>query len=175
MPTTEDKVLQRAVAMILEPIYEEEFYDFSYGFRPGRSPHQALEQFWKEAMGLGVSWVLEVDLRKYFDSVNRSKLLELLGERMGDGVLLRLVSKWLHAGVMEEGQLRVCGGAGGQLPVLPGSLNLADRFHCPGADRRRFTICADPLQQSPRGGVLFQGCRLPAANSVAPRLPCERL
>ena len=105
MPTTEDKVLQRAVAMILEPIYEGEFYDFSYGFRPGRSPHQALEKFWKEAMGLGVSWVLEVDIRKYFDSVNRSKLLELLGERMGDGVLLRLVSKWLHAGVMEEGEL----------------------------------------------------------------------
>ena len=106
MPTTEDKVLQRAVAMILEPIYEEEFYDFSYGFRPGRSPHQALEQFWKEAMGLGVSWVLEVDLRKYFDSVNRSKLLELLGERMGDGVLLRLVSKWLHAGADERQSLR---------------------------------------------------------------------
>jgi len=105
MPTTEDKVLQRAVVMLLEPIYEQAFYDFSYGFRPGRSPHQALETFWKEAMGLGARWVLEVDIRKYFDSVNRSKLLELVGARMGDGVVLRLLSKWLHAGVMEEGQL----------------------------------------------------------------------
>ncbi len=105
MPTTEDKVLQRAVVMLLEPIYEGEFYDFSYGFRPGRSPHQALETFWKEATGLGVSWVLEVDIRKYFDSVNRSKLLAMVSARMGDGVVLRLLSKWLHAGVMEEGQL----------------------------------------------------------------------
>jgi retron-type reverse transcriptase len=58
MPTSEDKVLQRAVSMLLEPIYEEEFYDFSYGFRPGRSAHQALEAFWQQAMGQGVRWVL---------------------------------------------------------------------------------------------------------------------
>jgi group II intron reverse transcriptase/maturase len=105
MPTTEDKVLQRAVVMLLEPIYEEAFYDFSYGFRPGRSPHPALETFWKEATGLGVRWVLEVDIRKYFDSVNRPHLLKLVGARIGDGVVLRLLSKWLHAGVMEDGQL----------------------------------------------------------------------
>lgn len=105
MPTTEDKVLQRAVVMLLEPIYEEAFYDFSYGFRPGRSAHQALERFWQQASGLGVNWVLEVDIRKYFDSVNRSKLLELVSARIGDGVVLRLLSKWLHAGVMERGQL----------------------------------------------------------------------
>jgi RNA-directed DNA polymerase len=105
MPTTEEKVLQRAIVMLLEPIYEEEFYDFSFGFRPGRSPHQALETIWKQATGQGVRWVLELDIRKYFDSVNRSKLLELVGARIGDGVVLRLLSKWLHAGVMEEGQL----------------------------------------------------------------------
>lgn len=105
MPTCEDKVLQRAVAMLLEPIYEEAFYDFSYGFRPGRSAHQALETFWQEATGLGVRWVLEVDIRKYFDSVNRSNLLALVGQRIGDGVVLRLLSKWLHAGVMEGGQV----------------------------------------------------------------------
>jgi len=105
IPTTEDKVLQRSVVMLLEPIYEEAFYDFSYGFRPGRSPHQALTSFWRQAMGLGIQWVLEVDIRKYFDSVDRQKLLELVGQRIGDGVILRLLSKWLHAGVMEEGQL----------------------------------------------------------------------
>lgn len=105
MPTSEDKVLQRAVVMLLEPIYEEAFHDFSYGFRPKRSPHQALDTFWRQATGLGVRWVLEVDIRKYFDSVNRTHLLELVGARIGDGVVLRLLSKWLHAGVMEDGQL----------------------------------------------------------------------
>lgn len=105
MPTTEDKVLQRAVVMLLEPIYEEAFYDFSYGFRPQRSPHQALETFWREATQMGIRWVLEVDIRKYFDSVNRTNLMALVGERIGDGVVLRLLSKWLHAGVMEEGQV----------------------------------------------------------------------
>jgi group II intron reverse transcriptase/maturase len=105
MPTCEDKVLQRAVAMLLEPIYEEAFHDFSYGFRPGRSAHQALATFWQEATGLGVRWVLEVDIRKYFDSVNRSNLMGLVGQRIGDGVVLRLLSKWLHAGVMEGGQV----------------------------------------------------------------------
>ena len=111
MPTTEDKVLGRAIVMLLEPIYEEAFYDFSYGFRPGRSAHQALEAFWQQATGRGVRWVLEVDIRKYFDSVCRKRLFELIGQRIGDGVVLRLISKWLHAGVMEEraGALRAGG------------------------------------------------------------------
>ena len=64
IPTTEDKVLQRAVVMLLEPIYEGEFYHFSYGFRPGRSAHQALDAFWQQATRLGIQWVLEVDIRK---------------------------------------------------------------------------------------------------------------
>ena len=105
MPTTEDKVLGRAVVMLLEPIYEEAFYDFSYGLRPGRSAHQALAAFWQQATGLGVRWVLEVDIRKYFDSVPRQRLLALVGTRIGEGVVLRLLSKWLHAGVREAGQL----------------------------------------------------------------------
>ena len=103
IPATESKVLERAVVMILEPIYEEEFHNFSFGFRPKRSCHQALAAFWSQASGLGIRWVLEVDIRKYFDSVNRSKLMEIVGKRIGDGVILRLISKWLHAGVMEGG------------------------------------------------------------------------
>jgi len=67
IPTTEDKVLGRAIVMLLEPIYEEVFYDFSYGFRPGRSAHQALEALWQQASQGGVRWVLEVDIRKYLD------------------------------------------------------------------------------------------------------------
>ncbi len=105
IPTTEDKILQRAVVMLLEPIYEEAFYDFSYGFRPGRSAHQALSKFWEQATGLGIEWVLEVDIRKYFDSVDRQGLNKLVSQRIGDGVILRLLSKWLHAGVVEGGQL----------------------------------------------------------------------
>ena len=67
IPTLEDKVLQRAVAMLLEPIYEQDFYDCSYGFRPGRSAHHALEALWKQAMGCQGGWILEVDIRKFFD------------------------------------------------------------------------------------------------------------
>lgn len=81
------------------------FTIFSYGFRPGRSAHQGLEAFWQQATGLGVRWVLEVDIRKYFDSVDRKRMLEMVSQRIGDGVVLRLLSKWLHAGVMEDGQL----------------------------------------------------------------------
>jgi group II intron reverse transcriptase/maturase len=103
IPTTEDKVLGRAIVMLLEPIYEEAFYGFSHGFRPGRSAHQALEAFWQQASQGGMRWVLEVDIRKYFDSVCRKRLFELISQRIGDGVVLRLISKWLHAGVMEDG------------------------------------------------------------------------
>jgi retron-type reverse transcriptase len=78
IPTTEDKVLGRAIVMLLEPIYEGKFYDFSYGFRPGRSAHQALQAFWQQASDRRVRWVLEVDIRKYFDSVSRSRLFELI-------------------------------------------------------------------------------------------------
>ena len=103
IPTTQDKVLGRAIVLLLEPIYEEAFCDFSYGFRPGRSAHQAREACWQQARQGGVRWVLEVDIRKYFDSVCRKRLCELISQRIGDGVVLRLSSKWLHAGVMEEG------------------------------------------------------------------------
>jgi RNA-directed DNA polymerase len=67
IPTLEDKVLQRAVAMILEAIYEQDFYDCSYGFRPGRSAHQALDSLWQQAMGSGGGWILDMDIRKFLD------------------------------------------------------------------------------------------------------------
>jgi retron-type reverse transcriptase len=68
IPTFEDKVLQRAVAMVLEPIYEQDFLPCSYGFRPGRSAHMALQSLWQQAMDLGVGWIVEVDIRKFLDS-----------------------------------------------------------------------------------------------------------
>jgi len=85
IPTTEDKVLQRAVAMLLEPIYEEEFLDFSYGFRPGRSAHQALDRIWKQVMNEPIQWIVEVDIRKFFDTLDHSRLREVLRQRVTDG------------------------------------------------------------------------------------------
>ena len=97
-------MLQRAVAMVLEAVYEQDFHDCSYGFRPGRSAHDALEALRKQTMDLG-GWVLEADIESFFDSVDHGKLQEILHKRIRDGVLLRLIGKWLNAGVMEEGHV----------------------------------------------------------------------
>ena len=105
IPTFEDKVLQRAVAMLLEPVYEQDFLDCSYGFRPGRSAHQALSKLRDTLMEMGGGWLLEVDVRKYFDSIDHEHLRTVLRRRIGDGVVLRLIGKWLNAGVMDRGEL----------------------------------------------------------------------
>jgi len=103
IPTLEDKVLQRAVLMALEPIYEQDFLDCSYGFRPGRSAHQALEALWRGLMDLGGGWIIDLDIRSYFDSVDHAELRQLFEHRVRDGVIVRTVGKWLNAGVMEDG------------------------------------------------------------------------
>jgi len=105
IPTFEDKVLQRAVTMVLEAVYEQDFLDCSYGFRPGRSAHQALDAFRDEAMKRGGGWVIELDIRKYFDSIDHGRLRDVLRRRVRDGVLLRLLGKWLNAGVLEDGTI----------------------------------------------------------------------
>jgi RNA-directed DNA polymerase len=105
IPTFEDKVLQRAVAMVLEAVYEQDFLDCSYGFRPGRSAHQALKALRDEAMRTAGGWVLEVDIRKFYDTLDHGHLRELLRRRVRDGVLLRLIGKWPNAGVLEAGEL----------------------------------------------------------------------
>jgi group II intron reverse transcriptase/maturase len=105
IPTFEDKVLQRAVAMLLEPVYEQSFRDCSYGFRPGRSAHQALQRLWKGLTEMSGGYVLELDIQSYFDTVSHGKLRELLRKRVNDGVVMRLIGKWLNAGVLEEGRL----------------------------------------------------------------------
>ena len=102
IPTFEDKVLQRAVAMLIGEIYEQEFHDFSYGFRPGRSPHRAVDAVQNAAWRLHGGWIVEVDIRKFFDTVDHAHLREILRRRIGDGVLLRLIGKWLNAGVVEN-------------------------------------------------------------------------
>lgn len=105
IPTFEDKVMQRAVMMLIEPIYEQDFYDGSYGFRPGKSAHQALDAVWKGAMDVAGGWVLEVDIRKFFDTLDHSHLREYVQRRVRDGVIRRLIGKWLKAGVMEAGAI----------------------------------------------------------------------
>ena len=105
IPTFEDKVLQRAVAMALEAVYEQDFLDCSYGFRPGRSAHQALKALRDEMMRRGGGWVLEVDIRKFYDTLDHGHLRDMLRHRVRDGVLLRLIGKWLNAGVLEAGEL----------------------------------------------------------------------
>jgi RNA-directed DNA polymerase len=107
IPTFEDKILQRAVLMVLEPVYETDFRDVSHGFRPGRGAHGALDSLWKQAMKLGGDWIIDVDLRKFFDTINHGHLREFLQRRVRDGVILRLIGKWLNAGVLEEGIVTV--------------------------------------------------------------------
>jgi RNA-directed DNA polymerase len=105
IPTFEDKILQRAVAMVLESVYEQDFLDCSYGFRPGRSAHQALDALWHRLMEVKGGWVLEVDIRKFFDALDHRHLRAILSRRIRDGVLLRLIGKWLKAGVLEDGRV----------------------------------------------------------------------
>jgi retron-type reverse transcriptase len=105
IPTYEDKILQRAVLMVLEPVYETDFLDVSHGFRPGRGAHGALDSLWKQEMKLGGDWIVDVDLRKFFDTIEHGHLREFLKRRVRDGVILRLIGKWLNAGGARGGDI----------------------------------------------------------------------
>ncbi len=107
IPTFEDKVLQRAVAMVLEAVYETDFLDCSYGFRPRRSAHQALQALWEGTMAMkGGCWIVEVDIQAFFDELDHPMLRGFLDRRVKDGVIRRILHKWLKAGVLEEGTVR---------------------------------------------------------------------
>ena len=105
IPTFEDKVMQRAVTMLMEPIYEQDFYDFSYGFRPKKSAHDALRavcgHLWKSRGG----WVVEVDISGFFDNIAHGALRSVLDQRVRDGVIRRSIDKWLRAGILEDGNI----------------------------------------------------------------------
>ncbi|HET9334640.1 MAG TPA: group II intron reverse transcriptase/maturase [Gemmatimonadota bacterium] len=105
IPTFEDKLLQRAVAMVLEAVYEQDFRDCSYGFRPGRSAHQALQVLWDGAMAMNGGWLVEVDIRGFFDALVHRHLRSILDGRVRDGVIRRMIDKWLKAGVLENGSI----------------------------------------------------------------------
>lgn len=106
IPTFEDKVAQRAVTMVLEAVYEQDFLPCSYGFRPGRSAQQALRALRDAIWGQRLYWVLDIDIRKYFDSIPHAHLRRFLDQRVTDGVIRRMIDKWLKAGVVEDGHLR---------------------------------------------------------------------
>jgi RNA-directed DNA polymerase len=99
-------VLQRAVVMVLEPIYEQDFEDCSYGFRPGRSAHQALAAWRDQLIRIGGRWVIELDVQQFFERLDKAQLRTFVQRRVRDGVLLRLIGKWLNAGVLEDGAVR---------------------------------------------------------------------
>lgn len=104
IPTYEDKVLQRAVVMVLDEVYEQDFLDCSYGFRCGRGAHQALDVLWKGLMSMGGGFVLEIDIESFFDTLVHKHLGEFLDQRVRDGVIRRAIGKWLKAGVLDKGQ-----------------------------------------------------------------------
>lgn len=106
IPTYEDKILQRAVQMVLEAVYEQDFLDCSWGFRPGRSAHGALGALRRNLTEMGGGWVLDVDIERFFDSLDHKLLKDFLDLRVRDGVLRRTIHKWLKAGVLEDGQLQ---------------------------------------------------------------------
>ncbi len=107
IPALEDKIVQKAMVEILNAIYEQDFLDCSYGFRPGRGQHQALDEVGRVICTRPTGWVLEIDVTAYFDSIVRKQLMEMIEKRVRDRSVLRLIRKWIQVGVIEEGRLLV--------------------------------------------------------------------
>jgi group II intron reverse transcriptase/maturase len=104
VPTLEDKIVQRAVVEVLSAIYEQDFLGFSYGSRPGRSPHRALDALTVGIETKRVNWVLDADIRGFFDTLNHDWLIRFVEHRVADRRVVRLIQKWLRAGVLEDGK-----------------------------------------------------------------------
>ncbi len=107
IPALEDKIVQKAMVEILNAIYEQDFLDCSYGFRPGRGQHQALDEVGRVICTRPTGWVLEIDVTAYFDSIVRKQLMGMIEKRVRDRSVLRLIRKWIQVGVIEEGRLLV--------------------------------------------------------------------
>ena len=103
----EDKIVQRAVVALLSTIYEEDFLGFSYGFRQGRSAHDALDALCVGIHGKKVSFILDADIRSFFDEISQQWLIRFLEHRIGDRRIIRLIQKWLKAGILEDGVVSV--------------------------------------------------------------------
>jgi group II intron reverse transcriptase/maturase len=105
IPSLEDKIVQKAAVSLLQAIYEQDFLNCSYGFRPGRGPQDALDEVGRVICRRPISTILEADICGYFDAIVRSLLTEMIEKRVSDGAILRLIGKWIHVGVIEEGRL----------------------------------------------------------------------
>ena len=114
IPALEDKIVQKAMVEILNAIYEQDFLDCSYGFRPGRGQHQALEEVGRVICTRPTGWILELDLTAYFDSIVREQLMEMIEKRVSDSSVLRLIRKWIQVGVIDQGQFLVSDKGTGQ-------------------------------------------------------------
>jgi RNA-directed DNA polymerase len=120
IPALEDKIVQKSVVDLLNAIYEQDFLNCSYGFRPGRGQHQALDEVGRVLCRRPTGWVLEIDIRSYFDSIVRSVLVEMIEKRVSDGSVLRLIQKWIKVGVIDDGKLLVSEtGTGQGQPISP--------------------------------------------------------
>ena len=120
IPALEDKIVQKATVEILNAIYEQDFLDCSYGFRPGRGQHQALDEVGRVICTRPTGWVLEIDVTAYFDSIVREQLMEMVEKRVSDRSMLRLIRKWIQVGVMEDGRLLMSEtGTGQGQPISP--------------------------------------------------------
>ena len=104
VPSLEDKVVQRATVQVMNAIYETDFLGFSYGFRPGRSQHNALDALYVGLLTKKVNWVLDADIAGFFDAIDRKWLVKFIEHRIADQRILRLIQKWLNAGVLEDGK-----------------------------------------------------------------------
>jgi RNA-directed DNA polymerase len=120
IPALEDKLVQKAVVDLMNAIYEQDFLQCSYGFRPGRGQHQALDEVGRVICTRPTGWILEIDIRSYFDSIVRSALVEMIERRVNDGSVLRLIQKWIKVGAIDNGRLLVSEtGTGQGQPISP--------------------------------------------------------
>lgn len=106
IPAFEDKIAQRAVAMVLGAVYEQDFLDVSHGFREGHSPHQALSDLREQCRQMGGAWIVDADVAGFFDNLDWGWLRSIIKQRVNDGSILRLIGKWLHAGVLDGDTLQ---------------------------------------------------------------------
>src|SRR6202047_4885359 len=114
IPALEDKIVQKAMVEVLNAIYEQDFLDCSYGFRPGRGQHQALDEVKRVICTRSTGWILELDITAYFDSIVREQLMEMIEKRVSDSSVLRLIRKWIQVGVIDQGQFLVSDKGTGQ-------------------------------------------------------------
>ena len=133
IPALEDKIVQKAMVEILNAIYEQDFLDCSYGFRPGRGQHQALDEVGRVICTRPTGWVLEIDVTAYFDSIVRDQLMEMIEKRVRDGSVLRVIRKWIQVGIIEEGRLLVSEtGTGQGQTISPLLANIYLHYGAPG-------------------------------------------